>query len=77
MKALGDYEVNQSKNQIAVFDAQTDRMTAQINAQKAGADINYTNIKAFGQQLDNKGKAQDQFMKRLTPLTRTIQPEAF
>jgi hypothetical protein len=46
----------QSKNQIDVFEAQTDRMTAQVNAQKAGADINETNIEAFGKQLDNKVK---------------------
>lgn len=44
----------QAKTQVDVFNAQTNRMKAQIEAEKAGATIDHTNIKAFGDQLDNQ-----------------------
>jgi hypothetical protein len=47
---------NQAKTQVDVFEAQTQRMSAQVDAQKAGAEINFKNIQAFGEQLNNKLK---------------------
>ena len=44
----------QAKTQVDVFNAQTNRIKAQVEAEKAGAVIDHTNIKAFGDQLDNQ-----------------------
>ena len=49
-------ENERAKTNIDIFEAQTDRIDTQIEAQKAGAEINYKNIHAFGQQLDNAAK---------------------
>lgn len=49
-----DVVAQQAKTQVDVFNAQTNRMKAQIEAEKAGATIDHTNIKAFGDQLDNQ-----------------------
>lgn len=42
-----------AKTQIDFYKAQTDRAAVEIDAQKANADIQYTNLKAAGQQIDN------------------------
>jgi hypothetical protein len=47
----------QGKLVIDQFEAETDRMDTQIEAQKAGADIDNTRIDSFGKQLDNAAKA--------------------
>ena len=49
----------QAKTQVDVFNAQTNRIKAQVEAEKAGAVIDHTNIKAFGDQLDNQEQMQD------------------
>ncbi len=49
----------QAKTQVDVFNAQTNRIKAQVEAEKAGATIDHTNIKAFGDQLDNQEQMQD------------------
>ena len=49
----------QAKTQVDVFNAQTNRIKAQVEAEKAGAVIDHTNIKAFGDQLDNQEKMSD------------------
>jgi len=46
-------------NKIDTFDAQTKRMKVQVDAQKAGADIQMKNIESFGKQLDNATKVID------------------
>jgi len=38
------------------FKAQTDRINTQIDAQEAGANINYKRVDTFGKQLDNQEK---------------------
>jgi hypothetical protein len=49
----------QAKTQVDVFNAQTNRIKAQVEAEKAGAVIDHTNIKAFGDQLDNQEQMTD------------------
>jgi predicted neutral ceramidase superfamily lipid hydrolase len=49
----------QAKTQVDVFNAQTNRIKAQVEAEKAGAVIDHTNIKAFGDQLDNQEKMSE------------------
>jgi hypothetical protein len=49
----------QAKTQVDVFNAQTNRIKAQVEAEKAGAVIDHTNIKAFGDQLDNQKQMQE------------------
>jgi len=49
----------QAKTQVDVFNAQTNRIKAQVEADKAGATIDHTNIKAFGDQLDNQEQMTD------------------
>ena len=49
----------QAKTQVDVFNAQTNRIKAQVEAEKAGATIDHTNIKAFGDQLDNQEQMTD------------------
>jgi hypothetical protein len=49
----------QAKTQVDVFNAQTNRIKAQVDAEKAGAVIDHTNIKAFGDQLDNQEQMTD------------------
>lgn len=48
--------IDLSKVQIDRFEAQTDRINTQIEAQKAGADIDYKRVDTFGKQLDNQEK---------------------
>lgn len=50
-----------AQTQIDQFKAETDRIDTQIDAQKAGAEINYKNIQAFGQQIDNAMKTAGAF----------------
>ena len=49
----------QSSAQIDGFNAETKRIDSQIKAQQAGATIDHTNIKAFGEELDNQAKMSD------------------
>ena len=49
----------QAKTQVDVFNAQTNRIKAQVEAEKVGAVIDHTNIKAFGDQLDNQEQMTD------------------
>jgi len=63
LKDSAKVESEAVKNQIAQFEAETDRMGTQIDAQKAGADINYTNIKAFNERVEAASKAS-QFRAR-------------
>ncbi len=55
-KDQADVVSYQAKLLLDEFDAQTKRLTAQTNAQKAGADINFTNIRALGEKLNNINK---------------------
>jgi len=45
--------------EIDAFEAETDRMGVQVDAQEAGAEINYKNIEAFGEQLENLAKQRE------------------
>ena len=49
----------QVKRMIDEFKAATDRMTAQISAQEAGATIDYKRVDAMGVELDNAVKAKE------------------
>jgi hypothetical protein len=49
----------QAKTQVDVFNAQTNRIKAQVEAEKVGAVIDHTNIKAFGDELDNQEQMTD------------------
>lgn len=56
---------DQAKLQVDAFKAQTDRIGTQIDAEKAGAEINFKNIQSFGQQIDNSQKIAESFRGRL------------
>jgi len=47
---------NQSDAQIDGFRAETDRMNTQVKAEQAGATIDMSNIKSFGEELNNQQK---------------------
>lgn len=49
----------QMKRMIDEFKAATDRMNTQIDAQEAGATIDYKRADALGKQLDNQAKANE------------------
>ena len=65
IKDQADVERDQGKLVIDQFKAETDRLNMQVDAQEAGANINYTNIKAFGEQLENVAKARNPFRAQL------------
>ena len=54
-----EFQNKDTKNQIDAFNAETNRMDTQIDAQEAGAKINKTNIEAFGEQIDNRAKLDE------------------
>jgi len=54
-QTMGD----QADNQVDAFNAETKRMETQIKAQQANATIDHTQIKSFGDQLDNQQKMSD------------------
>ena len=59
MKAQSGAQSAEFKNMIGQFEAVTKRMSAQIDAQEAGATINNKNIDAFGKQIDNQIKVRE------------------
>lgn len=61
-------QTDQGKLAIDQFKAQTDRAKVQIDAQEAGANIQFTNIKARGQQIDNVMKVSDRFRSSVKPV---------
>jgi hypothetical protein len=64
---------DQAKTQIDVFKAQTDRLGVQVDAQKAGAEIDYKRAQQLGQQIQNRISAREAFMGRLQPTPRMVQ----
>jgi len=58
-KVQGSMMNEQAKGQVDAFEAETDRMNTQIKAEQAGATIDHTQIKSFGDQLDNQKKMSD------------------
>jgi hypothetical protein len=54
--AQSEAQNKQGKLGVDVFEAQTDRMDTQVDAQKAGADIDFKRVDTFGKQLDNQAK---------------------
>jgi len=57
---------NQAKTQIDAFRAQTDRAAVEVDAQQAGAEIQYTKVKTAGQMLENLHKTVSPFRATLT-----------
>ena len=57
---------NQGKLQIGAFQAQTDRAAVEVDAQKAGAEIQYTKVKTAGAMLENMSKTISPFRAQLT-----------
>jgi hypothetical protein len=64
---------DQAKTQIDVFKAQTDRLGVQVDAQKAGAEIDYKRAQQLGQQIQNRISAREALMGRLQPAPRMVQ----
>ena len=56
----------QVKRMIDEFKAATDRMNTQIDAQEAGATINYKRVDTMGKELDNAAKIQDLQMPKVS-----------
>ena len=49
-------QIDEMSTKIDGFEAQTKRMATLIDAEEAKADIDMTNVKAFGEQLDNQAR---------------------
>jgi hypothetical protein len=58
-------QTDQGKLQVDQFSAQTDRAAVEVKAQEVGANIQYTNLKAQGQQIDNVVKMHEPFRARV------------
>jgi hypothetical protein len=58
-KVQGSMMNEQAKGQVSAFEAETDRINTQIKAEQAGATIDHTQIKSFGDELDNQKKMSD------------------
>ena len=58
-KVQGSMMNEQAKGQVNAFEAETKRIDTQIKAEQAGATIDHTQIKSFGDQLDNQKKMSD------------------
>jgi hypothetical protein len=56
----------QMKRMIDEFKAATDRMNTQIDAQEAGATINYKRVDTMGKELDNAAKIQELRMSKVS-----------
>jgi hypothetical protein len=56
---------DQAKTQIDAFRAQTDRYDVMVDAEKSGAEIQFTNAKTQGQAMDNILKMTDQYRGRV------------
>jgi len=56
---------NQAKTQIDAFRAQTDRAAVEVDAQQAGAEIQFTKVKTAGVMLENMHKAVNPFRAQL------------
>lgn len=56
VKTQADVQNAQAKTQIDVFKAQTDRMGVQVDAEKAGAEIDYRRVETFGKRLENTAR---------------------
>lgn len=57
---------NQAKTQIDAFRAQTDRAAVEVDAQQAGAEIQFTKVKTAGVMLENMSKTISPFRAQLT-----------
>jgi len=57
---------NQAKTQIDAFRAQTDRAAVEVDAQQAGAEIQFTKVKTAGAMLENMSKTISPFRAQLT-----------
>jgi hypothetical protein len=51
-----DALIDDEKNDIAAYDAETKRMKVQVDAQKAGVEANLKQVETYGKTLDNMGK---------------------
>ena len=58
-KVQGSMMNEQAKGQVNAFEAETKRIDTQIKAEQAGATIDHTQIKSFGDELDNQKKMSD------------------
>lgn len=56
---------NQAKTQIDAFRAQTDRAAVEVDAQQAGAEIQFTKVKTAGVMLENMGKVISPYRAQL------------
>lgn len=59
MKVQSGAQNEQMKRMVDEFKAATDRMNTQIDAQEAGATINYKRVDTMGKELDNTAKMQE------------------
>lgn len=69
-KAINDQQVaqtNSAKVQVDMFRAETDRAAVQVDAQVAGAEIQFKQARTAGQVVDNIQKA-------VSPFRATVQP---
>ena len=51
--------VNQAKSQVDIFNAQTSRLKVEVDAEKAGAEIDNTDVKTFGEEIKNQREIQE------------------
>jgi hypothetical protein len=58
-------QTDAGKLQVDQFKAQTDRAEVQVKAQEVGANIQFTQVKTRGQQIDNALKPVEAFRARV------------
>ena len=47
------------KSQVDIFNAQTSRLKVEVDAEKAGAEIDNTDVKTFGEEIKNQREIQE------------------
>ena len=59
-------ENERANTNIDMFEAETDRISVMVDAEKAGAEVNYKNVQALGQRIDNRLKSTEAFRARVS-----------
>ncbi|MCP4872183.1 MAG: hypothetical protein GY898_26045 [Proteobacteria bacterium] len=60
-KVQSDAMIQEQQKQIDSFKAQTDRFKVQVDAQVAGANIDYTKAKAMGEKIENISRGANSY----------------
>jgi len=65
MKVQSDAQIQQEQKQIDAYNASTSRMKVQVEAEKAGAEIDYKRSKAFADRIVAESKAHSAYRAQM------------